>query len=130
MTVRAITIGLIAAVVMAAGGHYCEAYLKVPGMVRGHLPLSVFGLLIFFTVVVNPLLGKAHPRLRLRAGEIALILALLLVGCSITSAGLLRFFPSALVYPIHRAETRPDWQKAKILEYVSPELLANGGKYS
>ncbi len=130
MTLRAIIIGLIAAVVMAAGGHYCEAYLNVPGLVRGHLPLSVFGLLIFFAVVVNPLLGKLRSSWRQRPREIALILALLLVGCSITSAGLLRVFPSTLVYPILRAQVQPDWQRTKILEYTPPALLANRGVYS
>ena len=81
MTIRAIVIGILSAVFVAAYGQYASKYVPGTwGLVRGHLPVSVFGFLIFFTIAINPLLGKIRKSWRLRAGEVALILGLVLAA--------------------------------------------------
>ncbi|MCK5850478.1 MAG: hypothetical protein KAH23_06140 [Kiritimatiellae bacterium] len=131
MTFRSVIIGLIGALIMGAFGQYVNKYVPgVKGLVRGHLPVSVFGLLVFSVIVINPILGKIHKALRLRAKELAVIVAMILLACGLTDAGLMRHFPRTLVFPLQQNRTHPGWQKAKVLEETPSCLLANGGKYS
>lgn len=131
MTFRAVFLGLIGAVLMGAGGQYACKYVPGAwGLVRGHLPVSVFGLMIFFVLAVNPLLGKLRASWRLRPEEVALITALILVACGITEAGMMRYYPRQLVHPIHMNRTHPGWQQDNVLAYTPPAMLANNGKDS
>ncbi len=128
MTIRGIIIGLIMAVLMGAGGAFASKH--VPGMwglVRGNLPVSVFGALIVFVAVINPLLRRIHKSLRFSAGELALILSLTLIGCGIADAGLMRYFPKSLVQPMQLERSRPGWQQKDILGYAPDSTLPNKG---
>jgi hypothetical protein len=100
------------------------------GLVRGLLPVSVFGALIVFVVFINPLLRRIHKSMRLRAGEIALIVAMTLIGCGIADAGLMRYFPKSLVQPIKLARSRPAWQQKGLLDYAPDSMLPNKGEDS
>jgi hypothetical protein len=130
MTLRAVIIGIVGAIVFAAGGRYVEAYGHGPRMVRGQMPVSVYGLLICFALLLNPLITLVRKSWRFKPSEIATILALLLSVCTIIDVGMLRFFPNMCVNLIQAERTRPGWQKAEVIKRTPPSLLANGGKYS
>jgi hypothetical protein len=130
MTLRAIIIGIISAVAFAVGGRYVEAYGLGPRMVRGQMPVSVYGLLICFVLLLNPLIGRLRKSWRFKPAEIATILALLLSVCTIIDVGMLRFFPNMCVNLIQSERTRPGWQKAQVLKLTPPSLLANDCNYS
>jgi hypothetical protein len=130
MTRRAIIIGIFSAVVFAVGGRYVEAYGLGPRMVRGQLPVSVYGMLICFVLLLNPLIGLIRKSWRFKPSEIATILALLLSVCTIIDVGMLRFFPNMCVNLIQSERTRPGWQKANVLKLTPPSLLANDCNYS
>jgi hypothetical protein len=130
MTRRALTIGIFGAIIFAVGGRYINAYVPGPQLVRGHLPISVFGLLILFAIVLNPALGRIRPSWRFKGSEIALVMALLLAVSAIIDAGLMRYFPSVCIWGEHVERTTPAWQKARVLDYVPPIMVANDGKYS
>lgn len=129
MTIRAILMGFVGALLLGAGGQYASKY--VPGMwglVRGHLPVSVFGFLILLVLVINPLIGRIRSAWRLRGAELALMAAMMLVACGITDAGMMRYFPRQLAHPMILNRTNPGWQRAKVLEFAPPAMFANNGK--
>ncbi|MGQ9662462.1 MAG: DUF6785 family protein [Kiritimatiellia bacterium] len=131
MTRRAVILGLLGAILMGAGGQYALKY--IPGLwmlIRGQLPVSVFGGVIVFVLLVNPVLGRLRPSFRLQPAEVAVIMALILVACGIAEAGMMRYFPRNLVLPLHQNRLMPSWQKANVLSYAPSVLLANGGQYS
>jgi hypothetical protein len=130
MTRRALVIGVIAAIVFAAGGRYVTAYTATPAIVRGHLPLAVFGLLICFAIIINPLLGRLRRSWKFRGSELALIMALMLAVSTIVDAGLMRCFLNECVYPMQADRTMPAWRKENVLSYVPPVMLANDGNFS
>jgi hypothetical protein len=130
MTLRAVIIGVISAVVFAVGGRYVEAYGLGPRMVRGQMPVSIYGFLICFVLLLNPLVGRLRASWRFRPSEIATILALLLSVCTIIDVGMLRFFPNMCVNLIQAERTRPGWQKAQVLKLTPPSLLANDCNYT
>lgn len=122
MTFRAIILGLLGAVFVATGG-YVTSFMRVPALTRGHLPISIFGLLFILMAGINPLLGRLREEWRMRSAEIAVSLAMVLVACNIPHAGLMRTFSSVLVLPIHYNKVFPGWRKVGVLDYVSPGLL-------
>jgi len=130
MTRRALIIGFVAAVLFSAGGRYITAYTPTPAIVRGHLPIGVFGLLVCAAIVINPLLGMIRPRWRFKGSELALISALMLGISTIVDAGLMRCLLNECVYPIHAERTMPAWEKADVMDYVPDVMLANDGEYS
>ncbi len=130
MTFRAILLGILGAVAMGAGGQYVNKYIPgARGLIRGHLPVSMFGLMIFFSLLVNPLLGKIRASWRFRPAEIALVMALVLVACGIADAGLMRQIPKALIHPVLMNRTNPGWQRAGLLEETPSGLLVNDGQF-
>jgi hypothetical protein len=78
--------------------------------------------------VVNPLIGRLRASWRLRGPELALMAAMLLVACGITDAGMMRYFPRQLAHPMILNRTNPGWQRAQVLQYAPPAMLANGGQ--
>jgi hypothetical protein len=70
VTFRSILLGLLGAVAMGAGGQYINKYVPgVKNLLRGHLPVSVFGSLILFVMLVNPLLGRIRRSWRFQPGR-------------------------------------------------------------
>ena len=57
MTFRSIILGLLGAVFVIVAGYLNDNLLRSTFFVGNHLPVSVFGLLVIFVMVINPLLG-------------------------------------------------------------------------
>ena len=129
MTIRSLVLGLLGALFVVSACYLARHMPGVtPGMrghllTRGHLPISVFGLLFIGVMVVNPLLFLVRRKLRLRAAELAVVLALVLVGCGIADAGLMRFFTPTLARPVHNYRLSPGWRKHNLLQYAPAELM-------
>lgn len=131
MTKRAIVIGFAAALLMGVGGQYVVKYVPgMNGLILGHLPVTVFGILILFAIGINPLLGKIRDSWRLKPGEIALVLAFVLMACGLAEAGLMRYFPRTLIHPVIHNHVEPGWQDMKLMEQTPSALLVNGAQYS
>ncbi len=130
MSFRSILIGILGAVAMGAGGQYVNKYIPgARGLIRGHLPVSVFGMMIFFVLFINPLIARIRASWRFRPAEIALIMALILVACGITDAGLMRQIPKAPIQPVLMNRTHPGWQRANLIEETPSALLVNEGQF-
>ncbi len=129
MTFRAVILGFLAAMFIAGVGYINDRVLHLNYMVNNHFPISVFGLLILAAMVGNPILYMLRRTWRLRPAELAVIVALMLVACSIPGSGLLRTFTQALVMPIQYNETFPGWKKNQVLSFAPPAMLPAGGVY-
>lgn len=134
MTIRSIIMGLIAAAFITATGYVNDQILKSTYMVGNHLPISVFGLLIVFLLVFNPLLKMIWPRLALKPKELAVILGVALISCSIPCSGLMRYFTTTISMPHRWQESdlswkqNPDsWRQKGLVEYIPPAMLMDKG---
>ena len=123
MTFRSIILGLLGAVFVIVAGYLNDNLLQSTFFVGNHLPVSVFGLLVIFVIVINPLLGKL--RSRFRPGELAVIITMTLAACAIPGSGLMRTFPTTLIMPLDYSRTRPHWQRdsGRIIDYVPSAML-------
>lgn len=128
MTIRAVVLGLLGACFIAGVGHLNDAVAKLPFLVGNHLPTSVFGILFILAILVNPVLRRLRARWSLNPPELAVIVGLMLVACSVPCRGLMRGFPVAVTMPIHLNKDMVGWRKHKLLSYVPESLMPAGGK--
>ena len=93
MTLRAILIGLVVAVLFAAILPYSDLYLQGSRLAYNHLPITALITLFLLIVVVNTILVKLTPKRALRAAELAAIYILVLVAAPLPSGGYAEFVP-------------------------------------
>ncbi len=121
MTRRSIILGLLGAALVCGASFLNDRVLRQTYLVGNNMPVSVYGALILFVVLVNPLLG----RWRLNGRELAVALSLTLAACCLPGSGLLRTFSSSLLLPYHYEKLEPSWREEKILSYVPTGLMAD-----
>ncbi|RMD83583.1 MAG: hypothetical protein D6820_02100 [Lentisphaerae bacterium] len=128
MTIRACIIGLLGASLICALTYFNDFVLRQTFLIGNHFPASVCGGLIVF-LVLNAILFRVNKKLAFKRSEFALIVAMLLVACSIPSSGLMRTFTTSIMMPHFHAKTLPAWKKHRVPEEtVPPALLADVGR--
>jgi len=87
MTIRAVLLGLLGAGLLAGIAFINDDVWQLNRVIGNHMPFSVFGALILFVVVVNPLLGRIWGHLRFKPMELAVAMAITLTSCGVPSSG-------------------------------------------
>lgn len=129
MTVRAVIFGLIGATIIAGVAYINDYILEMASLLAGHL-VSV-GVFMFILVggAFILLLRLGGRTDRIRPGEIAVVMTLMMAGCGVAVSGLLETFTPALVMPMHYTRTLQGWKKHNILQYAPPSMLPGDGKW-
>jgi hypothetical protein len=125
MTLRAAILGLLAAAFICSFTYYNDCVLHQSLLISDHMPVLIYGALLLFVVVGNPLLRRLHARWVLKPAELALIMALVLSACCIPAFGLMRTFTASLMLPHHRALMEPAWREHDIVKLVPEQMLAD-----
>ncbi len=129
MTIRAVLLGLLGALFIAVLAYLNDHVWVLSSFIASHLPVFVFGSLIVTCLLVNPLLFLLNRNWRLAPRELAVIVMMMLVACSIPSYGFLGVFAKSQVMPTNEYRSRAGWQKNQLREYLPPHMLAAEGKY-
>jgi len=125
-TWRAVIIGLCCVVAICGLGYFHDAVLCPGSRLIPHLmPPIVYGGLVLVLLFINPLLSRLKKNWRLGGRELAFIMALALVSCSIPFYGLVHCWPTALMMPHHLNQTQPGWQREGIVELAPKQMLAD-----
>ncbi len=125
MTFRSVLLGLFGAAFVCGFTYFNDAVIRQTFFVGNHMPFSVYGGLVVFLLVGQPLLARVSKRLVLSSKEIAVILTLTLASCCIPSSALLRIFTPTLILPHRFAKTDPAWERTKIVSLAPAEMLAD-----
>lgn len=112
ITARALLIGSLLAVGVNLLTPFNDYVVVNTFMVGSYLPLALMLAIVLLVMVGNGLLRVALPRYVLQTGELAVILMMLLVACSVPSQGLLRQLVPTLVTPFHYGEENPSYYEA------------------
>lgn len=124
MTVRALVLGLTAALFIAAFGYVNNQVIQLEPLESGHLmPVSVLGLLVLTALLFNPLTFWFWRPATLRPAELAVAVTLMLVACSIPGRGLMEQFTTTLAMPMHWNRMEPGWQRIGLLDYVPAQMF-------
>ena len=125
MTIRAVILGLLGAAVLAGVTYFNDFVLRTTFMVGNYVPISVFGGLLLFVLLVNPLLGRLHRGLALRGSELAVILVLIFAACYVPGRGLMHYFTTALMMPHQHNRLNAGWRKYEVIDLAPKEMLAD-----
>ena len=128
MTVRAVVLGLLLGLLIAGATYFNDQVIRQTYLIGNHLPAAVFGLWLVVLLGINPLLARLGEGVRLRAGELAIVLVLGLAVCGWPGSNLLRYFSGVMAKPAVMLPTKPAWQAQRVMSYLpggSP-LLAEG----
>jgi len=124
MTVRAIVIGLVATTFMCAYGFFNDLIIDQTFLVGNYLPIYVYGGLLTFLLVLNPLLIRAWRKSALSGRELAFIIAMVLPSCYVPGRGLMHYFTTALMMPRHYENTDAGWKEQGVVRMIPQVMLA------
>lgn len=125
MTIRAVLLALAGILVICTFGFFNDFVLRQTFMVGTFMPMVVYGGLILFLLLFNPLLKWLAPRWLLTRGELAFMVGVILFACFIPGRGLMHHGTGALMLPHHYEKTNTTWREAEALEMVPERFLAD-----
>ncbi len=125
MSWRSIILGLFGAAALSAVTYFNDEILKQTMLVGNLMPIAVYGSVILFVLLLNPLLARLHPRLPLSGKELAVAMAVTLAACVVPGSGLMRTFTSSLIMPHHLQRQRSGWQQADIVGQAPEGMLVD-----
>ena len=125
MTPRAIVLGLVGVLFVCSYTYFNDAVIHQTMFVGNNMPISVYGGLVLFVLLLNPLLARVGRRLAFSERELTVVLVMTLSSCCIPGSGLMRTFTSTLLLPHHYARTNPGWQSQHVLEMVPAPMLVD-----
>lgn len=125
MTLRAAILGLLAAAFICGFTYYNDCVLQQSLLISDHMPVLIYGGLLLFVALVNPVLRRLHAPLALRPAELALVMALVLSSCCVPAFGLMRTFTASLMLPHHHALIEPAWREHGVVGLVPAQMLAD-----
>jgi hypothetical protein len=126
MTVRAVVLGLLGAALLCAFTFFNDMVMGGTFLVGNFLPVTVFGGLVLFMMLVNPLLQRLGQGAALRGSELSVIVALVLCACYVPGRGLMHQFTTFLMLPHHYAKTTPGWQGQPAA--IQPEQVTDASR--
>jgi len=127
LTIRSLILGSFFALFISGFCYFHDCVLNTHAHIRlvPHLmPHAVYGGLLLAVLLANPLLRKLRWN-PLKASELAVIVGLCLISCSVPFYSLVHCWPSALMMPHRFARVDVGWQREKIVETVPQRMLAD-----
>ena len=128
MTLRAIVIGLLLGLSIAALGYLNDFVLNQSFVASDLVPVSVFGFLALGVLLGNPLLRLARIR-PFNGAEWCVIIALMLAACVIPGPALMWNFSNNVVMPHYHQRQQPGWRKIGTVGYVPKQMLVDPTDY-
>lgn len=137
MTFRAFLLGLLGVGVVCGYTYFNDGVLRQTMFVCNHMPTSVYGGLVLFVLLLNPLLRWLWQRTNVHVlrpfspRELVLVLALVLPACCVPYSSMLRILPRVAMLPHHVAKTEVSWrwrengEDRTVLDYAPKQMLAD-----
>jgi hypothetical protein len=111
VTWRSFGIGTLLCALLCAIMPYNDYIVENTIIIGSYLPLFVVLAFFILVVVINAPLHAWAPKSALTRGELAVIMAMLLVACAVPAQGLFRVFISNMVAPWYHAGQDPRFLK-------------------
>jgi hypothetical protein len=109
VTWRSVLIGFAAVTLICGFSPYNDWVVANTYLIGNFLPVSVLLIALVLVLVINAPLRRLMPRVALREGELAVVMAITLSACSLPSSGLIRYLPGGIVGIFQNAAERSDY---------------------
>jgi uncharacterized membrane protein len=97
VTWRSVAVGAFGVGVIAALAPFNDWVIANTPLIGNFLPVGLLMLLLAFLLFVQAPLRRFAPARAMRRGEVALVLAMWLVGCAVPTSGFMRYVPATLI---------------------------------
>jgi len=121
VTLRAVLIGLLGVILLSMCTYFNDYIMRQTQMIGNYMPISIFGSLIIFVILINPL----FRRFAFTGRELAVALAITLVAGSIVGQGLMNRFTKVLMGPHDWVRTEPGWREEGVVALAPNGFLAD-----
>ncbi len=118
MTVRAVSLGLLLGLLISALSYFNDTVIRQSFFISNHLPVSVFGVLVFALLMLNPALRMLGARWPLGPTELAMMTALGLAACGWPGHSYFFGLIPNVAMPNHWNRTSTAWQSTGAMSYV------------
>ena len=125
MTIRAVVLGFLCGAAICGFCYFNDFVMRQTFLVGNYMPISVYGGLLLFLLVFNPLLAWVSRRVALTGRELAIVVVLTLAACYVPGRGLMHYFSTLLMMPHHYARTTPGWKEEGAVELAPKRMLAD-----
>ena len=123
MTLRSVIIGLLGVTILCSVSYINDIVLHQTFIIGSGLPVGIFGVVILYTVLINPLLFRLRPSWALRGSELAVILFCVLAVCCLPGSGLMRHFTRDLLLPFHWQQADSSWWQGVDATHHMPSYM-------
>jgi len=123
LTVRSFVIGSAVVAFVCGLAPYNDYVVANTWMIGSYLPPALTLTFFILIVLINAPLHRFAPSRALRSGELAVIMGMLLVSCSLPGQGLMRQLIPMLVWPLHIGSQDPAFWSAFQKLHLSPLLF-------
>jgi len=125
MTFRSFVLGLSTALFIAGYNHFSDYVVKQGRFISNLMPVAVYGTLLVFLLVINPLLRRLWTKWALTGRELAVIVGFALVACSVPSYGIVECIPTGIMLPKHLQRLEPGWKKIDATAMAPERMLVD-----
>ncbi len=121
MTKRSVLVGLLGAAAVCGFVFFNDQVIRQTRFVADNFPFSVYGTLILFILLANPLIAKMKKRWMFTSKELAVVLTLTLVGASIPGVSFLQPLITCMIVPQH-ARSDTGFRASGIIDKIPGEM--------
>ena len=125
MSRRAVILGLLCALGVAGFSSFNDFCIRQNFLIPNLMPIVLYGGLILFLLVVQPVLGRLRPTVVLSGRELAVIAAFVLAACFVPGRGLMHCMPTSIMLPHHYARINPGWRAEDAIASAPARMLAD-----
>lgn len=125
MTFRSILLGLSTALFIAGYNHFSDYVVRQGRFISDLMPVAVYGTLLVFLLLINPVLRRLRAQWALSGKELAVIVGFALVACSVPSYGIVECIPTGIMLPRHLQRVEPGWKKVDATGIAPQRMLAD-----
>lgn len=126
--IKAFLLGLTGVGLICGFTYFNDNVLHQTILISNHMPVSVYGGLIIFLLVINPLLFRLGRRAGFTSRQLAVVLAMVLASCTVPGFGLMRTLTTSLMLPHYHNRIEPGWQEQNIIDLAPKRMLADPSK--
>ena len=123
VSARAVILGILSACLLCLATITNNHLIHQTHLVGHQMPVFVFGMLILFVALINPLLARFGANAAFSGKELAVVLALTMAACVVPQSGFMRYFTPAVMTPHHYERTEPGWKSSGVVDMLPDRML-------
>ncbi len=118
MTFRSIVIGILLGLAISALTGFNDMVIRQTSLIGCKLPIALLGVLLVWLFLIGPTLRQLGVRLKLRATEIAVMIAIAMAACGWPGGSFMKIFPTNIAMPAYLQTTKTAWKSTQAMAYA------------